>query len=171
MLLARHPLRQPGAAPAGLTVLDSEDPQVKPGRRIQGAIPRLSPEVADLPAPLALRFQIIVNAEGRPSDPLVLDPGPPGMVWEILEGVRGWRYLPAYRKKKPVAVTRTVSVNTPASLEPPPGQVPFETYRSDLEALASGRRPRGGPHPTLAPRHLSAAEQAGSPRPFPQPPG
>jgi hypothetical protein len=134
-LLTRHPLRQPGAAPEGLTVLDSEDPQVQPGRRIQGAIPSLSTDVAALPAPLALRFQIIVGPEGRPSDPLVLDSGPPGMVWEILEGVRGWRYLPAYRKKKPVAVTRLVSVNTPASLESPAGTMPFQDQRAGLEAM------------------------------------
>jgi hypothetical protein len=136
-LLARNPRRQRGAIPAG-SVLDSDDPQVRPGVRTQGTVPTLSAEVAALPAPMTLRFQIVVGDDGRPRDPVVVDGGPPGMIWELLEGVRGWRYLPARKGGKAVAVTRYVAVNTPAAS--PPFRTHFEVQRVGIERLLrSGR--------------------------------
>lgn len=144
-MLARHPLRQRGTVPPGFAVLDAEDSKIRPGRRVGGGIPQLSPAVAALPAPLALRFQILIDREGRPRDPLVLDGGPPGMVWEILEGVRSWRYLPAYQGKKPVAVARVVSVNNPAAPKPASATNPFQHLRASVEAqLRAGKWQEAG---------------------------
>lgn len=142
-LLARHPLRQRGAtsAGAGPAVLDSQDPRVRPGRRVQGSVPQLSVDIAALPAPLALRFQIIIGPEGgRPRDPVVVDGGPPGMVWEILESMRGWRYLPAYKGRQAVAVTRVVSVNTPPASRPGAAPSVFQDERAGVEALLRAGR-------------------------------
>jgi len=133
-LLARHLLRQPGTAPAGLTVFDSEDPQVRPGRRTAGAIPKLSADIAALPAPLTLRLQVVIGEDGRPHEPVVLAGGVPGMIWEVLEGVRSWRYDPAHRGEETVPVFRNVSIN--ASAERPFAEIaplPFE--RGDIERM------------------------------------
>jgi hypothetical protein len=138
-LLARHPRRQPGAGSAGSALLDVDDPQVRPGMRIEGTLPKLSAEVAALPAPITLRFQIVVGLDGRPRDPIVVDGGPPGMVWEILEGVRNWRYIPAYKGDERVAVTRYVRVNPPVG-PAMPFQTPLEIQRVRIEEmLRSGR--------------------------------
>lgn len=132
--LARHALRQSGAAPAGLTVLDSEDPQVRPGRRTTGAIPKLSPAVANLPAPLTLRLQVVIGTDGRPREPVVLAGSVPGMIWEVLEGVRSWRYEPARRGEETVAVFRNVSIN--ASAEQPFAEIaPLPVERGDVERM------------------------------------
>lgn len=137
-LLARHPLPQPGVASAGILVRDLEDPKARSGHRVHGTF-RLSEDVAALPAPLALRFQIILGPEGRLSIPLVIDSGPPGMIWEILESVRDWRYQPsAHQKDKEAAVT--LSVNTQCPPEGPAGRWAFRVQRAEVDTqLRAGR--------------------------------
>jgi hypothetical protein len=138
-LLARHPLRQPGAAPAVVTVLDLEDPKVRAGRRLHGTI-RLSEDVAALPAPLGLKFKVILGPEGLPNNPLVVDPGPPGMVWEILEWTRGWRLLSAQQKNKATAGTLIVYVNTQSTPGGPSGRWSFRVQRAEVETLIRAGR-------------------------------
>lgn len=141
-LLARHPLRPAGAAPAGWTVFDSEDSQVRAGRRIQGEIPKLTQDVAALPVPKSLRVQVVVDSEGRPREPVVLAGGLPGMVWEVLEGLRDWRYEPARKGESAVAVFRTVSVNNPSE-KPLTGIAPLRERYAEVEGLLRAGRWRG----------------------------
>ncbi len=141
-MLARHPLRPAGAAPAGLAVFEPEDSQVRAGRRLQGEIPKLTQDIAVLPVPKSLRVQVVVDSEGRPSEPVVLAGGVPGMVWEVLEGLRDWRYEPARKGEAAVAVFRTVSVNNPSE-KPLAGFTSFSKQRAEAESLVRAGRWRG----------------------------
>jgi hypothetical protein len=138
-LLARHRLRQAGAAPAGLTVFEPEDSQVRAGRRLQGEIPKLTQDLASLSVPKSLRVQVVVDSEGRPSQPVVLAGGVPGMIWEVLEGLRDWRYEPARKGEAAVAVFRTVSVNNPSE-KPLAGFTRFAKQRAEAESLLRAGR-------------------------------
>jgi hypothetical protein len=138
-LLARHPLRTAGEAPAGLTVFEAEDAQVRAGRRLQGEIPTLTQDLASLPVPKSLRVQVVVDSEGRPSQPVILAGGLPGMVWEVLEGVRDWRYEPALKGEAAVAVFRTVSVNNPSET-PLARFTPFPKQNAEAESLLRAGR-------------------------------
>jgi DNA-binding transcriptional ArsR family regulator len=138
-VLARHPLRKAGTAPAGWTVFESEDSQVRAGRRVQGEIPKMSQDVAALPVPKALRVQVVVDPEGRLSEPVVLAGGVPGLVWEVLEGLREWRYEPARKGEDTVAVFRTVSINNPDK-KPLTGIAPLPEKRAEAESLLRAGR-------------------------------
>ncbi|MEA2603028.1 MAG: hypothetical protein QOF89_4020 [Acidobacteriota bacterium] len=113
-LLARNSLRRADEAPAGWTVLASTDPEVKPGRLLSGPAPKLSAEVAAIAAPKGLKLQAVIDTEGRLHDPVVIGGEVPGVVWEVLEGLRSWRYEPARKGDQPVSVFRSVTINPPA---------------------------------------------------------
>jgi hypothetical protein len=138
-MLARHPLRTAGEAPSGLTVFEPEDAEVRAGRRLQGEIPKLTQDLASLPVPKSLRVQVVVDSEGRPSQPVVLAGGLPGMVWEVLEGLRDWRYEPARKGEAAVAVFRTVSVNNPSET-PLAGFTSSSKQRTEAERLLRAGR-------------------------------
>lgn len=133
-LLAGRSLRTSGAAPAGLTVFAAEDPEVSAGHRIEGEIPTLPQDLAALRVPKGLRIQVVVDADGRLREPVVLSGGVPGMIWEVLEGLRDWRYEPARKGETPVAVFRTVSINKPAEA-PLAGLVSLSEQRAGVESL------------------------------------
>lgn len=113
-LLARNPLRRADEAPAGWTILASTDPEVKPGRLLSGLAPKLSAQVAAIAAPKGLKLQAVIDKDGFLRDPVVLGAEIPGVVWEMLEGMRSWRYEPARKGDQPVAVFRSVTINPPA---------------------------------------------------------
>jgi hypothetical protein len=110
-LLGRNRLRSAGRQPAGLDVRNVPHLQL---RRLQGTAPQLSPEVQRLPLPKWLRVQLVIDAEGRPRDPVVLGGGLPGMTWEVLETVRDWRFEPFQGSSGPVPVFYQLSINPPA---------------------------------------------------------
>jgi hypothetical protein len=112
-ILARHPLRRIDEAPAGLKVLHAEDSGVRSGRRIAGDIPPLSAAAASVPAPRVLRLQAVITTDGRLTEPVVLAGSAPGVTYEILENLRGWRYEPAQQRRRPVAVFRNLTVQLP----------------------------------------------------------
>jgi hypothetical protein len=109
-LLARNPLRRLNEAPGDLAVARAEDPQggFVPERRTQGEIPELSPEVKVLFVPKVLQVQVVVGPDGRVLQPVIAVGGAPGVAWEVLEVLRGWRFEPASREGRPVAVFRDV---------------------------------------------------------------
>ncbi|HEX4965796.1 MAG TPA: hypothetical protein VF173_33615 [Thermoanaerobaculia bacterium] len=113
-ILARSPLRRADEAPRGLTVLPATDPEVRPGRLLAGPAPKLSAEVAAIGAPKGLKLQVVIDPDGRLRDPVVLGAEVPGVVWEVLEGLRSWRYEPARKGEEPVSVFRNVTINPPA---------------------------------------------------------
>lgn len=110
-LLARHPLRRADEAPAGLRVLRSEDPGVRPGVRLAGSIPPPSAAASSVLTPRALRLQVLITADGRLTEPVVLAANAPGATYEILESLRAWRYQPALQSGRPVAVFRTLTIS------------------------------------------------------------
>jgi hypothetical protein len=57
-----------------------------------------------------LRVQAVITPAGRLTEPVVLAGSAPGVTYEILENLRGWRYEPAQQRKRPVAVFRNLTV-------------------------------------------------------------
>lgn len=114
--LARHALRQAGEPVAGTTVYraDGAASGIRAARKVAGDPPALSTVVSQLPVPKALHVEAIVDAEGRLRAPVVIGTGAPGMIWEALEALRGWRYEPARKGDEAVAVYRDVRLNPPA---------------------------------------------------------
>jgi hypothetical protein len=110
-LLARHPLRRADEAPAGLRVLRSEDPGVRPAVRLAGSIPPPSAAASSVLTAHALRLQVLITADGRLTEPVVLAGNAPGATYEILESLRAWRYQPALQSGRPVAVFRTLTIS------------------------------------------------------------
>ncbi|HEX9945863.1 MAG TPA: energy transducer TonB [Thermoanaerobaculia bacterium] len=139
-LLARHPLRWRDEAPAGWTVFPAR--AVRPGRKLEGELPKLSADVGLVSAPKSLKVQAVIDAEGRLREPLVISGGVPGMIWEVLEGLRGWRYEPARQGDQAVAVFRELTVNPPAG-RPLPELAALSGRAAAVEALLRQRKWRG----------------------------
>ena len=114
--VARHPLRQAGEPTQGATVYraDGAASGIQAARKLAGDPPALSAVVLETPIPKALHVEAIVDAEGRLRAPVVIGAGAPGMIWEALEALRGWRYEPARKGGEAVAVYRDVRLNPPA---------------------------------------------------------
>ena len=91
-------------------------PEYGPRRRITGDIPPPSAAAAAAAAaaPRVLRLQAVITTDGRLTEPVVLAGSAPGVTYEILENLRGWRYEPAQQRKRPVAVFRNLTVQLPA---------------------------------------------------------
>jgi hypothetical protein len=130
-LLERNRLRPAGQPPAGLDVWTVANLHL---RRLQGSDPKLSPEVQALPVPKWLRVQLVVDAAGRPRDPVVLGGGLPGMTWQVLEAVRDWRFEPREVDGRPTPVFYQLSINSPAG-KPLADMVPADPLLTDVEAL------------------------------------
>ncbi len=114
-LLAGHPPRQPGEAPAGVA-LQPPGPDVRGVARKEGEMPVLGHGTW---APREwLRLEIVVDEQGRPRDPVVLSACCAESAYQALEAVRGWRFAPATRNGAPVAVLHVVEMN-------PPGRLPI----------------------------------------------
>lgn len=109
-LLSHHPLRPAGRAPAGLAV-HNPGGAVLPPRKITGELPLLSPPLRSLSVPLWLRAQVIIDAEGRPGHPVIVSASLPGMAFEVLEALRGWRFEPARKDGQPVAAFYQLTLN------------------------------------------------------------
>jgi hypothetical protein len=109
-LLSRHPLRPAGQAPPNLEV-HSLGGTVEPPHRIEGELPKPSPALRALSVPLWIRAQLVIDTEGRPREPVILGTSLPGMAFEVLEAVRGWRFEPARKEGRPVAVFYQISLN------------------------------------------------------------
>lgn len=114
-LLAGHPLRQRGEPLAGTTVYHAAGAGdgVQPPRKLAGEPPTLSATVGQVPAPKVLRVEVVIDAEGRVREPVVIGSAAPGVVWEALEAMRGWRYEPARKGDERVPVFHQLRLNAP----------------------------------------------------------
>jgi hypothetical protein len=128
-LLTRHPLRR-ADEPAGL---------VKPGRKLAGDMPKLSADIGLVPAPKGLKVQVVIDAEGRIREPVVVSGAVPGMIWEVLEALRGWRYEPARRGEEAVAVFRELTLNSPAG-KPLPELAALSGKAAEVESLLRAQK-------------------------------
>jgi hypothetical protein len=114
-LLARNPLRREDQSPPGIAALNLKDrhPGLHIPPRTVGdplAIPR---EVETLPVPSGLKVQYVQDKEGRILQPVVLSGGIPGTVYDVLEELRRWRFIPASFGGKPVALLDTETLHAP----------------------------------------------------------
>jgi hypothetical protein len=113
-LLARSPLRAPGAAPAGLEVPTLPgNPGLVPPRRLQGSDVDLLQRLQPGEPPLWMRLELVVDAAGAVREPVVLSSNSQRLSYEVLAAVRGWRYEPAQLDGRPVAAFLTVEINAP----------------------------------------------------------
>jgi hypothetical protein len=112
-LLAGHSLRSPGQSPPGVEV-HGASPTVQPPRKIEGELAAFSPTLRLLSVPFSLRVQVIIGADGRPRDPVILATSLPGIAFEGLEALRGWRFEPARKEGSPVAAFYQLTLNPPA---------------------------------------------------------
>jgi hypothetical protein len=120
-LLDRSRLRRAGEPPPGLAV---EEPaaagsKVTAARKLAGEAPALSPGSRAFAGPKWLRLQAVVGTDGVPTQPVVLAGGPPSLVYDVLEAVRGWRFEPGRKEGTPVAVFYRLEVD-------PPKEIPFD---------------------------------------------
>ncbi len=81
--------------------------------------------------PKSLRLQAIVDTEGRLREPVLVAGMPPGMVYQMLEAMRDWRYEPARKGKKPVAIFRLLSFDLASG----PATAATSPYLSGVEEL------------------------------------
>jgi TonB family protein len=56
-------------------------------------------------------LQVVVDRQGRPSSPLVLDSPSPVLAWAAAEAVREWRFEPAELGGRPVAVAFNLRID------------------------------------------------------------
>jgi TonB family protein len=105
-LLARHKLRRPGEAPAGLGAVAASDLGAgsTPPRKIAGDDPKIPSSLAASGAPRWARLQVVIDTQGRALEPVVLAGRSEAFQWAALEAVRTWRFEPARREGQPVAV-------------------------------------------------------------------
>src|ERR1051325_7883644 len=123
-VLARHPLRQPGELPSGLTVYRADDPAsgVRPPRTMAGESPTFSSAAGRVPLPKGLHGEAVVDADGHLDAPVVIGGAVPGVIWEALEALHDWRYEPARKDGEAVAAFRELRINPP-QLRPIPDLV------------------------------------------------
>jgi hypothetical protein len=108
-------LRQRAKPPAGITVDQADSaPGLQPPRKVAGEPVELSAAAAQVPIPKGLLVEVVVDADGRVRAPVVIGSAAPGMVWETLEALRGWRYEPARKGGRAVAVFHELRFNAPA---------------------------------------------------------
>lgn len=137
-LLAAHPLRRRDELPAGITVVPASTPGLQPARRIQGEVPELPLKLREVSVPKWLHLQAVVDEQGRLRDPVAVSPLS-GMVYEILEAVRSWRFEPAHKDGKPVATLYELTVNPPAEV-PLTTIAPLQGDLAEIEGLLRAQR-------------------------------
>jgi hypothetical protein len=103
--LAETPFRH-GHADAGAEGSPAHAPP-QPQRRPRPRYPR---GFAFLGVDVEYAVQVVVGADGRPREPLIVRrPSYAGLVWALLESLRKWEFTPAHRDGEPVAAVVTVS--------------------------------------------------------------
>jgi TonB family protein len=161
-LLSRSPARRVGEAPPGLPVRREGD-----GGSPLISAHRLSGEEVKVPGgwrtfPLGIRVEVIVDANGRVRQPVVLASTFSALTYKVLEAMRGWRFAPAQAGGEPVASFYDLRLPDARPLERIVefGQSPLAR---PLELLKSGRyREADEQLDKLWARGLNDAEQKAS---------
>jgi len=117
--LAAHPLRRagemPAGEPAGVARRAGAASGITPPRKLAGELPDPAAVRAGHPGiPASLRIEIVVDAEGRARDPVVVSGRRADLVVRSFESLRGFRFAPATERGAPVAVLEEVEVDPPA---------------------------------------------------------
>jgi len=132
-LLAANRLRRLDEPPAGIAIQPADTPGLQPARRLQGDVPELPAKLRELSVPKWLRLQAVIDEQGRLRQPVAISPIP-GMIYEILEAARSWRFEPARKDGAPVAVLYDLVVNAPAE-KPLTEIAPLSGDLAKIEAL------------------------------------
>lgn len=107
-LFASHPLRQPGAVPAGRDVKRSPffaSGVTPPRAQARDDVPTVLENTAARDQYVApVRVEVIIDAQGRLQQPVVEAPAihHPAVLYGTLETIRSWSYDPATQDGKPV---------------------------------------------------------------------
>ncbi len=136
-LLAGQPPRRAGEAPAGLEVRSpgaAGPAAVEPAKRVSGDVPALPPAIRELPVPKWMTVELVVDAQGKPRDPVLLAGRLPELTYSVLQAVRGWRFAPATAGGAPVASFYALSINPPTG-EPLEQLVRLDDTLSQIAAL------------------------------------
>jgi TonB family protein len=117
--LAAHPPRRAGEMPAGASagVAHRADAAsgITPPRKLAGELPDPAAVRSGHPGiPASLRIEIVVDAEGRARDPVVVSGRRADLIVRSFESLRGFRFAPAMEHGAPVAVLEEVEVDPPA---------------------------------------------------------
>lgn len=140
-LLESRRLREPGQVPPGFgpRLEDRPGQSVEQVRKLAGDLPWPMQGLSELSIPAWLRAEVVVDAEGRAREPVVLSASAPFLVIEVLEALRGWRFAPARVDGLPVAVLYDLNVNAPSET-PLAEMAPLTKPLADLERmLLTGR--------------------------------
>jgi TonB family protein len=113
-LLAQHRLRRPDEPPAGMEVVAAAGlgAGATPPRKIAGDEPVFTGGLAPPRIPKWVRLQAVIDTQGQVVAPVVLAGRLEGVRWAALEAVRAWRFEPARREGKPVAVFLDITLPT-----------------------------------------------------------
>jgi hypothetical protein len=115
-LLSSHPLRHVDEVPAGLTVRrqgDGGDPF---------SLPRLADATkVEIPRgwgtiPKGMRLQVLVDAQGRPGQPVIVQSTSIVLTYMVLSSLRDWRFDAAQAGGKPVAAFYEIRFPEPKPL-------------------------------------------------------
>lgn len=113
-LLAQSTLRQPDEPPTGLEVVAATalGAGSTPPRKIAGEDMSTTGVLASPRIARWVRVQVVVDADGRVVAPIVRS-GPSNTArWAALEAVRSWRFEPARKDGKPIAVFLDLTLPT-----------------------------------------------------------
>lgn len=117
-LLDGRRLREPGQVPAPfgphLEERQAGAASVQQVRKLAGGLPWPAHGLRDLSIPAWLRAELVVDAEGRVREPVILSASAPFLVVQVLEALRAWRFEPARVDGVPVATLYDLSVNAPS---------------------------------------------------------
>ena len=135
-LLARHKLRRPGEAPAGLGAVAAGTLGAgsTPPRKIAGDDPKIPSSLAASGAPRWARLQVVIDTQGRALEPVVLAGRSEAFQWAALEAVRTWRFEPARREGQPVAVLLDIDL-PPRAGTPLAEMLPLSGEAGSIHAL------------------------------------
>jgi TonB family protein len=116
-LLDAKVARSYGQAPDALVVRREGDGggPFAPAHRISGDEPTLPGTYRGLPR--GIRVEVIVDAQGRPLQPVVAASTFPALTYVVLEAMRGWRFKPAATAGEPVASFFVLSIPEPRPLD------------------------------------------------------
>lgn len=92
-------------------VYSTKEPGVTAPKLIEKVEPNYTPEAREKKVNGAVILQVIVGSAGRITEAKVLRSLDPGLDAQAIVAVKKWRFTPATKNKKPVAVSATVEVN------------------------------------------------------------
>ncbi len=107
--------RRAGEPPSGMAVdhVEAAPAGLQPPRKVAGEQVKLSAAAGRVPIPKGLLVEVIVDAGGKVRAPVVVGSAAPGMIWDALEAIRSWRYAPARKGDRAVAVFHELRFNMP----------------------------------------------------------